>query len=506
MYQARAGSIKVEDITSDEYNQIFLQRLRDNDPTRKRMWVQNSIDDDCHYVPSENDAGWMGYFVGSNQKLEEVSFGDLSGIDKRQIDFFISGMQRNRSIHSLQFASTNLFGGEMFNMLYPFFKHNGSLSNFTLGNCNLNEEGCRLLAMALGAQTNGSLKAVSLDGNVISRGGLVDIIVALSMQSKLKSLTLMTTTLNRNECMALATLVQWSVTGLEHLDLDCSGLDDERLETLVVGLLHSKNLGHLDLSSNPAISVRGWKKLLSMMENTNLERLYLSQNNIDNEAIVILSKALALPDSNLEHLHLDGNIIGDTGAIAVANALASNDMLRVLTLPNNNIAASGWAAFSKLLCDDSSINKTFLSNHTLTHITGATKELKSLLGKNRRGPSEKIVMRKMLESHPYFDMQLFFEWGLKVIPYIVNWFDRADEIAIAPSWIIGQRKLSAIYQFIRGMPMMYVTAHSNQELEKMRASTMQMHQAQLKLMIQQHELSLQIKEMEEQQAREARRF
>ena len=82
------------------------------------MWVQNSIDDDCNsdHVPSDNDVGWMGYFVGSNQKFEEVSFGDFNGIIKIQIEFFASGMQHNRSIHSLQFAPTDLFGGEM----YPY--------------------------------------------------------------------------------------------------------------------------------------------------------------------------------------------------------------------------------------------------------------------------------------------------------------------------------------------------------------------------------------------------
>ena len=51
------------------------------------------------------------------------------------------------------------------------------------------------------------------------------------------------------------------------------------------------------------------------------------------------------------------------------NALINNDTLKVLRLCNSNtITAAGWGAFSTLLCDRSSVESTYLSNHTLSSL------------------------------------------------------------------------------------------------------------------------------------------
>ena len=64
--------------------------------------------------------------------------------------------------------------------------------------------------------------------------------------------------------------------------------------------------------------------------------------------------------------------IGDEGAEALADGLMGNTTLKHLVLTPNSagITNTGWAAFSRLLCDTSSINNTFRSNHTLEHIGG----------------------------------------------------------------------------------------------------------------------------------------
>ena len=60
-----------------------------------------------------------------------------------------------------------------------------------------------------------------------------------------------------------------------------------------------------------------------------------------------------------------------------------------------------------------------------------------------------------------------FEWGmgedceqtLKALPYIINWFGRAAVVAAADDeegepYRINDRKLSAIFQFAKAMPML----------------------------------------------------
>jgi len=51
------------------------------------------------------------------------------------------------------------------------------------------------------------------------------------------------------------------------------------------------------------------------------------------------------------------------------------------------------------------------------------------------------------------------EQSLKGLPYVVDWFERAQEAVSdehEKSYNIDQRKLSAIYQFVQSMPLQFV--------------------------------------------------
>ena len=65
-------------------------------------------------------------------------------------------------------------------------------------------------------------------------------------------------------------------------------------------------------------------------------------------------------------------------------------------------------------------------------------------------------------------MEPLFEWDadgeqtLKALPFVIDWFGRAEEaVAGAEEWegyMIEQKKLSAIFQFAKAMPLMLVPA------------------------------------------------
>ena len=83
---------------------------------------------------------------------------------------------------------------------------------------------------------------------------------------------------------------------------------------------------------------------------------------------------------------------------------------------------------------------------------------------------------KILQHHIDFDMTPFFEWEFKVLPLMIDWFEKASTVDMPEDFEpnIGPRKLSSIYQFVRGMPVLYVETQLRNELEDIKDELSQM--------------------------------
>ena len=92
-------------------------------------------------------------------------------------------------------------------------------------------------------------------------------------------------------------------------------------------------------------------------------------------------------------------------------------------------------------------------------------------------------MIKILQSHDDFDMTPFFEWEFKVLPLMIDWMERATSITMPRNFEpnIGPRKLSSIYQFIRGMPLLYVETRLRKELEDIKAAQIHIEEERVRL-------------------------
>ena len=139
-----------------------------------------------------------------------------------------------------------------------------------------------------------------------------------------------------------------------------------------------------------------------------------------------------------------------------------------------------------MLCNTSSVNDTYRSNHTLKELVLSDEQqgqhadhLSSLLRLNRGTNKSHVAIKKILKYHPNIDMEPLFEWdadgevgwgtmSLKALPYVVDWFGRAkeavaDEDRLADDedtdnedddnsvsddydYCVDERKLSAIFQ------------------------------------------------------------
>ena len=107
----------------------------------------------------------------------------------------------------------------------------------------------------------------------------------------------------------------------------------------------------------------------------------------------------------------------------------------------------------------------------------------ALLELNRRHDKKEVATIKILQCHNDFDMLPFFEWEFKVLPLVVNWLERASVCDMPEDFEpnIEERKLSTIYQFVRGMPVLYVETRLRKELEDIKAEESQMEDEQQKL-------------------------
>ena len=259
---------------------------------------------------------------------------------------------------------------------------------------------------------------------------------------------------------------------LTRLQVDCADLQNGGNSVITTTLRNCTNLNEISL---PWCTITD-EQLIPIVEavqgHSSLKRLGLNNNRVSNAGCDALATLLRDPNCNLHTLHLGANAIDNVGANTLVKSLVNNTKLKALYINANPIDASVHDIFSKLLCNTSNINNIYSSNHSLGSLLLPQckgEELASLLNMNDGTDESHIAMRKILKYHPSIDMEPFFEWNmegegernLKALPYVIAWFERAreadaDDEGWEESYNIGERKLSAIYQFAKAMPLLFV--------------------------------------------------
>jgi len=167
------------------------------------------------------------------------------------------------------------------------------------------------------------------------------------------------------------------------LDLRHNSIGDSGVMAIGYGLASNTTLKNLDLSHSRSISSAGWRTFFGILRNSNysLEKLFLSDNNIDNEGVIAIIdtfgttlkllrfvqnplitivgfRALATlvyrPNSCLENLDISPAVgIIDEVMLSFANALVNNNTMKSLYL-GNSLNITG------LRCQMSSVTKLIL--------------------------------------------------------------------------------------------------------------------------------------------------
>ncbi len=437
-YDALAQDINLEDITSCERNANILRMLRDGDPNwSKKLYIMNEEDEDeildGDFVFAEgDDLGWLGYFIGRSEVIEYLF---ISYLPEGEDNYFFDGMSQNRSIKELEIYCSDIGDDSWITFCRSFLRNNRNLSRLEFQNIVIGHEDAQHLASALGRMNHNSLKYLSMDHCEISDEGLAEIATALRLHPQLTSLELSDNNIGRDGCIALTnTLSRWPASNkLETLSLDNNAIDDDGLQTSVSGMMNCRNLKVLWLSYNPLITAAGLRYLTPLLQSES---------------------------HSLETLNLRGIDFGDEGAVKLAEGLRGNKFLKelIFDFETAGMTPIGWSAFSRLLCDTSTINTTYLSNHKLTRIgcyenEGTPEGIQRLLTTNA---SPNAAIYKILQSHPDLDMEPFFKLKMQFLPAVISWFERVERIDMGrimeSERSFQNRKLSALYKFVRAMP------------------------------------------------------
>jgi hypothetical protein len=392
-YDTAATTVNIEDITSDDANRNILRQLKDDDPTFTVLRL-------CQNYPN---ARWGYSLHGPLRQIKDYC--PESARDLGWVGYFIG---KNTKLGELQL---------LFNPLQCFHDNRTDIHAFFRG-----------------VNSNRSIQKIFFVNMNLPVGEIFQ-----SLNPFFKK--------NRSLSEIVVSNCAFSVSG------GCSRQLSLTLRDC------NESLKCINFTDNQMGGEQSAEIIEAMSVHPQLEQLGMGGMNIEgrNKNVLALANLLSHehPNSSLERLDVGYNNVGDEGALVFANALTKNGKLKVLDLEDNGITAEGWSGFSKVLCDTSSINKTFLSNHTLQslgRVPNIPANIRALLESNRSNDKRQVAMKKILKHHQHFNMQPFFEWEWKVLPLAISWFERARSIEEEDVARISKRKLEVIYQFIRAMP------------------------------------------------------
>ena len=485
------SAVQVGDITSDEINRLILRMLDEDDPDVTHICIDDrdrgeyDLDEASFYLycyRNIRELNVIAHLIGSSTRVVDLSLngGLFFGIGHMQP--FFRELARNRTIHTIRIGlhALNQTGATYFRMLTPFLKNNHNLTQIVIDECELGDDGCRLLSSALNCVSK-SLTIIEISNCDITDDQSVDIISSLAAHPQLESIYLHSNSIGAAGCNELATLIQCSATNLQVLNLCFNPIGDEGIKALAAAFRTSNSLTCLYMCHN-FIGTEGIEALVDALKECKSFRELTITESFTMRGIRAISTLAEGPHPPIEEIHMfinppDSEIIDQT-LLLFTNALANNNTLRILALSAGDIncSESSWDLLSNLLCDTSTVNATYCSNHTLRVVaSNCPEELEALFVLNRSLDVDEIAIAKILQSHSDISMQPFFQWNFKMLPYAIGWLQRAEDIQDENATLIDEdisaRKLSTIYQFIRGMPNEYIrarsidiVAHSNKRL------------------------------------------
>ena len=423
---------------------------------------------------------------------------------QENVKAFLKGVANNKSIQKLEVSSGDM-DGDTFHLLLPFFQNNNNLVEVEIVFDKFWDESSKVFQSFLRCiSASSSLVRFIHHGNdsigqSFSHGAMVMLISALNIGKQVEHVMFSHhyNGLGIRGCKALASWLRHPTCALKSLNLRGSTITHEmpnQLAILLNGLTNNSTVTELILNGNFVgrhNTTTAWNSLPALLRNTNskITKLNLSQCVIDSETLLGLAQSLngntrlielniygnrwiderglrafaahlERQDCVLESLVISGDvtIVDDEMAAVFADALRNNCTLKRLSVSScryrhQKITTAGWRAFEPIICNTSSFNDTYQSNHTLEKLSlDERKEdddfshLTFYLDLNKNKDKAHVKRAKLIKVNfsQKIDMQAFIDMDLGVLPHTLSWMGR-DRVEVTP----------LMYEFVRNLPSFY---------------------------------------------------
>ncbi|KAL6482557.1 hypothetical protein MHYP_G00106370 [Metynnis hypsauchen] len=208
--------------------------------------------------------------------------------------------------------------------------------SFTLKDCNLSDDSCEVLASGL-QSTNSGLKELDLSYNNLTDTGVQNIYRKLDhSKCDLEKLSLSYCEITEKSCATLAKVLHRSC--LRELHLDGCRFGDSGIKLLSRGMTRPNQLQILWFC-HCGLTEDGCEALASALSSDLLvlKQLDLSNNDLQDSGVKLLSAGLKSSHCKLEILRMSGCMITEEGCTSLASALTANPShMRELDLSYNH--------------------------------------------------------------------------------------------------------------------------------------------------------------------------
>ncbi|XP_051547624.1 NACHT, LRR and PYD domains-containing protein 3 [Myxocyprinus asiaticus] len=262
-----------------------------------------------------------------------------------------SALQSSKSLRELDLSNNDLQDSGVKLLSDALKSPHCTLEILRFADCRFTGQCCESLSSVL--QSSNSLRELDLNNNDLQDSGVKLLSTGLkSPQCTLEILRFAACRLTGQCCESLSSALQ-SSKSLRELDLSNNDLWDSGVKLLCDAL--KSPLCTLEILRIAACRFTGQccESLSSVLQSSNsLRELDLSNNDLQDSGVKLLSDVLKSPHCTLEMLRLSGCMVTEEGCCSVASALSSNPShLRELDLSYNHPGESGVKLLSERLND-----------------------------------------------------------------------------------------------------------------------------------------------------------
>ena len=334
----------------------------------------------CNKVPSSKAnslANALSTIISNNPALEKVSF-KLDSLSSSACGKIFQALSNIRHLKHFRFCDGQVTTKETMDRLKEVITNNLLLEVVNLSNNKLQSLGIKFIAEAF--KTISHLKLLALYGNRINEEAADDIASIIDNNVKLEKLVLYNNAFKSEGickiCQALKNHRNLLVFRIGH-----NYIQEAAAEAIAKIISHNPLLKVVDIGKNRLLT-DGVIKITSQLEKfTNLQKLYLSNNNITcTEAVTdSLSKVIG-KNGNLKLLHLDNNNFSVSDVSMIAEKVNKLTGLRELTVNNTGFTADHISTMiaNNLLLEILDISDNELESEGISYISKALMKLSRL--------------------------------------------------------------------------------------------------------------------------------